>query len=384
MKKVRKMLSLLLAGVIAVTSLFCGAVTAGAESHPNYWINGVDGFYDNYYTVFLDGITQEEMSLVVKGMQTANSKQVTNIRGGVHIIFKDHELVAVLSVNENNEITGSATAFSGENKTDIAFWHIYLTANDGLTPISTTDDMPDNGTYCIGFSFDMNDSKQKQMIEKLQKYETADMAGFGLVVANEDGSVTYVGTYGGEWHIGSFFTINVPAYMDADSETTSKAISSLSFSSISSKAYTGKAIKPSVTVKDGTKTLVKGTDYTLSYKNNKNIGTATVTITGKGSYTGTKSLTFKIIPAKATLTAKKSNGKYALSWKKVTGITKYQIQYSTDSGKTYKTAGTVSSGKTSAALKLDTSKSYTFRIRSYKTVDGKKYYSSWSKTVTVK
>lgn len=385
MKKVRKILSLLLVGVVAITSLVCGGVTAGAESNPNYWINGVNGFYDNYYTVFLDGITQEEMSAVVKSMQTANSMQVTNIRGGVHIIFKDHELVAVLSVNENNEITGTATAFSGGNQTDIAFWHIYLTANDGLTPISTTDDMPDNGTYCIGFSFDMNDSKQKQMIEKLQKYEIADKAGFGLVVANEEpGSVTYVGTYGGAWNIGGFFTINVPAYMDADSETTSKDISSLSFSSVSSKAYTGKSLKPAVTVKDGTKTLVKGTDYTLSYKNNKNIGTATVTITGKGSYTGTKDITFRIVPAATTLTAKKSGSKYALSWKKVSGITKYQIQYSTDSGKTFKSAGTVAASKTSAALKLDTSKSYTFRIRSYKTVDGKKYYSSWSKAVTVK
>lgn len=177
---------------------------------------------------------------------------------------------------------------------------------------------------------------------------------------------------------------DLAAYHGAYYRIIENKIGDLSFSDISDMTYTGKAIKPSVNVKDGTKTLVKGTDYTISYKNNKNIGTATVTITGKGSYTGTKSLTFKIIPAKTTLTAKKSNGKYALSWKKVTGIDKYQIQYSTDSGKTYKTAGTVSSGKTSATLKLDTSKSYTFRIRSYKTVDGKKYYSSWSKTVTVK
>ena len=53
-------------------------------------------------------------------------------------------------------------------------------------------------------------------------------------------------------------------------------------------------------------------------------------------------------------------------------------------GKTYKSARKVSGSKTSCSLKLDTSRSYTFRIRSYKTVDGKKIYSSWSEPVTVK
>ena len=51
---------------------------------------------------------------------------------------------------------------------------------------------------------------------------------------------------------------------------TAKSISasSVTVSSISDKTYTGSAIKPSVTVKDGTKKLTKGTDYTVTYKNN--------------------------------------------------------------------------------------------------------------------
>ena len=384
MKKVRKMLSLFLAGVIAVMSLVCGGVTAGAESNPNYWINGVDGFHkQDWYAVFLDGITQSEMKSI------AINLKVDNINGAAHIQFKNHALILFFDVNDANEIVYVANAFYEDDQShiDIADAALYLTDDEGLSRIDTLDDIPDNGKYCVGFLLDSNDKDQNKMINELQKYNKADSAGFGLYFKDWG---LYAGVYDGS---GDFWTNNVKALMDTTSDTDSKevasisftkSISSLSFSSISSKAYTGKAIKPSVTVKDGTKTLVKGTDYTISYKNNKNIGTATVTITGKGSYTGTKSLTFKIIPAKATLAAKKSNGKYALSWKKVTGIDKYQIQYSTDSGKTYKTAGTVSSGKTSATLKLDTSKSYTFRIRSYKTVDGKKYYSSWSKTVTVK
>ena len=63
--------------------------------------------------------------------------------------------------------------------------------------------------------------------------------------------------------------------------------------------YTGKALKPKETVKmkvgGSTVTLVKGTDYTVTYKNNKDVGTATVTVKGKGNFTGTLTLTFEIV-----------------------------------------------------------------------------------------
>ena len=61
--------------------------------------------------------------------------------------------------------------------------------------------------------------------------------------------------------------------------------------------YDGNAKTPSVTVKDGTKTLTADTDYTVAYANNTNVGTATVTVTGKGNYTGTASATFTITQA---------------------------------------------------------------------------------------
>lgn len=60
--------------------------------------------------------------------------------------------------------------------------------------------------------------------------------------------------------------------------------------------YTGKALKPEVKVVLKGKTLKKGADYTVSYKNNKAIGTATVTVAGKGDYKGTAKATFKINP----------------------------------------------------------------------------------------
>ncbi|MBD5522008.1 MAG: BspA family leucine-rich repeat surface protein [Lachnospiraceae bacterium] len=65
---------------------------------------------------------------------------------------------------------------------------------------------------------------------------------------------------------------------------------------IKAQTYKGKYVKPSVTVKAGNKKLKKNTDYTVTYKNNLHAGTATVTVTGKGNYTGTASKTFTINP----------------------------------------------------------------------------------------
>jgi hypothetical protein len=64
--------------------------------------------------------------------------------------------------------------------------------------------------------------------------------------------------------------------------------------SISTQYYTGKAIKPEPQIKYDGQNLVKGTDYTLSYKNNVKPGTASVMIKGKGNYTGSKTIKFKI------------------------------------------------------------------------------------------
>ena len=73
------------------------------------------------------------------------------------------------------------------------------------------------------------------------------------------------------------------------------------FSAIGPQTYSGQDITPAVTLTDATwnggtgKTLVSGTDYTLEYVNNRNIGTATVKATGKGNYTGAMSTTFQIV-----------------------------------------------------------------------------------------
>ncbi len=83
----------------------------------------------------------------------------------------------------------------------------------------------------------------------------------------------------------------------------SNAASTLTIDAIANQTYTGSPITPAIIVKDGNTTLTLGTDYTVAYTSNTNVGTATVTITGIGNYTGTKTQTFSIVAkAASTLT----------------------------------------------------------------------------------
>jgi len=154
--------------------------------------------------------------------------------------------------------------------------------------------------------------------------------------------------------------------------------------STTSYTYNGKVKTPSVTVKNakGT-TLTKNTHYTVTYSSGrKNVGTYKVTIKGKGNYTGSKTLTFKINPSKTTiskLTAGKKSITVAIT-KKSTQVTGYQIQYSTSKKFTNAKTKTISSYKTTKyTLKsLSANKTYYVRVRTYKTVGKTKYYSGWS------
>lgn len=89
---------------------------------------------------------------------------------------------------------------------------------------------------------------------------------------------------------------------------TAKSLSGAQFSTIPDQTYTGNEIKPEPTVTLGSATLVKGTDFDFSYSSNTNVPVTandvpTVTITGKGNFTGTASTTFKIVKATPTVTA---------------------------------------------------------------------------------
>ena len=151
--------------------------------------------------------------------------------------------------------------------------------------------------------------------------------------------------------------------------------------------YDGKVKKPVVTVEGEGITLEEGKQYSAEYVNNKNVGTATVTITGIGEYTGTIIRKFTIFPkaSKLTKTVLTKRG-IKLNWKKQTEQTDgYQIQYFTYEG--VKNTKFINKNKTTSYTITNlNSRGYSIRIRTYKAVDGKKYYSSWSEynAVTVK
>ena len=160
-------------------------------------------------------------------------------------------------------------------------------------------------------------------------------------------------------------------------------------SGISTKAFTGKNITHSITVKYNGKTLKNGTDYTVSYSNNKNIGTATVKIAGKGSYTGTITKAFKINPAKQEIQKLTAKSKaFFVDWAQKGSATGYEIQYATNSKFTSAKKVTITNNKTDTKTisKLSGKKKYYVRVRSYTTVKGTKYYGAWSasKSVTTK
>lgn len=169
-----------------------------------------------------------------------------------------------------------------------------------------------------------------------------------------------------------------------------KSISSAAVSlSIASYSFDGKVKTPSVTVKLGSTALRKGIDYVVSYSNNKNVGKATVVITGKGLYAGTITRTFVINPAKQEiqkLTAK-SKGFY-IDYAAKGHATGYEIQYATNSSFSGAKKTVITSNKTDKVTvsKLSGNKKYYVRVRTYTTVNGIKYYGAWSavKTVTTK
>ena len=151
--------------------------------------------------------------------------------------------------------------------------------------------------------------------------------------------------------------------------------------------YDGKVKKPVVTVEGKGHTLEEGKQYKVKYVNNKNVGTATVTITGIGEYTGTIIRKFTIFPKTSKLTKIVLTKKgIKLNWKKRTEQADgYQIQYTTYEG--VEDNKFINKNKTTSyTITNPNSWRYYIRIRTYKAVDGKKYYSSWSEynAVTVK
>ena len=147
------------------------------------------------------------------------------------------------------------------------------------------------------------------------------------------------------------------------------------------QVYSSKAKKPAVTVKLNGRTLKKGVDYTVKYSNNVDIGKAGITVTGKGDYEGKAKGSFVINPqAVSGLALKAGKGQLAVRWKKGIGGVGYELQYGLK--KSFAGAKKVKISKNATVRRtlkgLKAGKTWYLRIRAWKKVDGKTYYSAWS------
>lgn len=153
----------------------------------------------------------------------------------------------------------------------------------------------------------------------------------------------------------------------------------------STYSYTGKLIKPSVTVANNKTLLVNGTDYTVAYYYNKRLGTATVTITGIGNFTGSIKKTF-IIQLPAPKASVSSEGKTAtVTWNKVTGVTGYVVYMSTSKNGTFsKIYATNSSTFSIKKHGLSLNNTYYFKVVAYVKNGSTKTFSDANSIISVK
>ena len=147
--------------------------------------------------------------------------------------------------------------------------------------------------------------------------------------------------------------------------------------------YNGEAKKPSVTVKDSKGNTISSSNYTVTYPSGrKNVGKYKVTVTFKGNYTGTKYIYFTINPAKSSVKSLTPSTKAITVTvaKKTAQVTGYEVQYSKSSKFTSAKTKTITKNTTTSTKisSLSAKTTYYVRVRTYKTVDGKKYYSAWS------
>ena len=166
-----------------------------------------------------------------------------------------------------------------------------------------------------------------------------------------------------------------------------KPVKIASVTAAGTAVYNGKALTPAVTVtakvNGKTVTLTKDTDYTVTYADNKAIGTASITVTGKGNFKGSAGCTFTIIPGVPKLTVKSSKSETAkLSVKAVKGASGYEFHY--QKADSNKSRLVLTPKKTCEITGLENKKEYLFKVRAYgTTASGETVFGDFSDTVKV-
>lgn len=203
---------------------------------------------------------------------------------------------------------------------------------------------------------------------------------YGIWLAHYTTNTNYSGDYD-IWQFSSTGKVSgVSGDVDCNFMYTFKQ-DKLEVEDIAAKAYTGSAIEPTPVVTCDKKRLVKDTDYTITYKNNIEIGKASLTVNGKGNYAGySKTVNFNIVPVKSDGLEMTSRGtdSISLKWDKTPQATGYRIQVYKSSG--WQIAG-YTTDTTFVVKNLSSASNYSFRVRAYKAVDRVNYYGAYSSAI---
>ena len=262
------------------------------------------------------------------------------IDGSTYYFYRTNNIVPVY--NEGEMFTGTRTVKTSQKNTIRTF----VFSEDGKLLVGALEDETDiNGNY-TGTRYYWGDNYMTDT--------TVDVNGFEYTL-DENGYVT---------------------------NKTDLASCKITLSATSGN-YSGSAKKPTVTVKLGDKVLIKGQHYTVSYENNKEVGTAKVIVTGCKSVIGTKTLSYTIKPSKPTsLKTKVSGSSIVLTWTASKGASDYKVYRSTSLDGKYSELATVSGKTTYTDKTASPATTYYYKVRAYKAVDGKTYNSNYSDAVS--
>lgn len=151
------------------------------------------------------------------------------------------------------------------------------------------------------------------------------------------------------------------------------------------KVFSGAELKPSFAVNFKGMKLNWGTQYTAWYENNTQIGQGRIKVVGKNGFSGSILKTFEIVPKTPYLAMNTTSGKINTWWNKsYGGVSGYQIAYAPNADMTGEKRVTVKANKLSAGFSLIKGKTYWFKVRAFKNVNGRFYYSAWSQPRGIK
>ena len=212
---------------------------------------------------------------------------------------------------------------------------------------------------------------------------------YPIWLANYTTNTSYNGTFT-YWQYsstGSVSGISGNVDMNFYYDIAGNSIAGATVSPIPDQLYTGSPITPAFTVTMNGRVLTAGTDYSVTYEYNTDIGTAKATITGLNGITGTRYITFNIVPEAMTSLSISARSKSAitLSWSKHNSASGYEIYRASSANGSYKKIATISSKNTTSYKNsgLSASECYYYKIRMYmKNSGGGTNYSNYSPVVS--